>query len=167
MKFDFNVKKTALFGGIFGILSVWWLAILAKLPLLHLDLTFSTAREYLIQYNFRQQVTGVPTGLADSLIKIFGGDLSHIPFGTYLGFAIAGAAIFVLGRWVYQLAPMARTEYGRVALVLFYGTIGSTLILSGFGLPTFQAALAALVNSIGIGVPLTYAWKKIGQTVPL
>jgi hypothetical protein len=167
MKFDFNVPKTAMFGGIFGVLSVWWLSILARTPLLHLDLTFSTAKEYLIQYNFREQVTGISPGLGNALIKIFGGDLSNIPMGTYLGFAIAGASLMILGRWIYQLAPMARTEYGRVALVLFYGTIGSTLILSGFGIPTFQAALTALVNSIGIGVPLTYAWKKIGQTVPL
>lgn len=86
-------------------------------------LTFSTIGDI----NVRNQVLGgLDTSLSTTIVNALGGNFNVLPSG-WIGAVIiamlAGIALAVVGRFIYNLLPLGKTPQSKFVLVFLYGSI--------------------------------------------
>jgi hypothetical protein len=149
--------KLGIMGAVAGVLTPVARTWLAKISTL--TLTFSS-----VDYNVRQQVTGVSDTIGEKLLGMVGGNLSAIPFSNYLLFAASGFLIVLLGNLLYNYVPSSfkiNNDYGKVASIFFLGSIVATALLIIKGIPAGSAFLSMAVNSVALGLVIGLVYKIV------
>lgn len=106
----------AIVGSVAWLLSVF---VFPKLP--DINITFAT-----VDIPIGQQ--GIP-GFGETILNFL--KLGDPTMGNFLTVVLSGIVLVVLGRFIYNIIPMGKTQYSRLSFVLLYGALLGTLILAG------------------------------------
>lgn len=159
-----DYRKWAIFGAGAGFVS-WllaWIYGMAFGPGGAGTVTFVTIGDV----NVRNQIlNGIDTSFASQILNTFGGNFGAVvggAMGALLMAMLGGVGVTLIGRFIYEFVPLAKTPRGKVVSVLLYGSLVGGWIVSfmtktgGVKLPAVNVILAMVIYFLIVAAAAGY-----------